>query len=439
MNHAPAVPMRLRVLRADPELDGPHGLAYSTGRPGRIGTLHACTTAESAPEPMTVEVATTVQAMEAIVPEWRALAGAVAEPNPFYEPFLLLPAVANLAGERGVQVLLARDQDGQLTGLFPLQWRAFSSSVPVPHYSLWKHPYCYLCTPLLRVGCEEVAVAAFLEWLDGAGRSGLLLRLGPHVAGGPFDRALHAEAVKRGDSVRTTREYERPMVVAHGAHEQYYQDTVPRKRRKQLRRLRNRLDEQGTVAFHTFTSGDDVAAWIPRFIDLEHHGWKGREGTSFASSESDRRFLVTGAAGGASQAQVEVRAMTLDNLPIAMAITFRSGSGAFAFKIAYDEAHADWSPGVQLDLHMFHETFADPTVDWVDSCADPNFPMLDSLWGERRPIRLAELVRGSRTGALVGWSATQAQALTAAARARISALDPEVQRQLRRLVRMVRP
>ena len=45
--------------------------------------------------------------LEQHVVEWRRLASAALEPNPFYEPALMLPALRSLRGETKVEVVLS--------------------------------------------------------------------------------------------------------------------------------------------------------------------------------------------------------------------------------------------------------------------------------------------------------------------------------------------
>ena len=60
---------------------------------------------------------------------------------------------------------------------------------------------------------------------------------------------------------------------------------------------------------------------------------------------------------------------------------------SFAFKIAYDEEYSLFSPGVLLELDNIYTLFnQQPQLLWMDSCADPDHPMIDHLWRERRTI-----------------------------------------------------
>ena len=72
-----------------------------------------------------------------------------------------------------------------------------------------------------------------------------------------------------------------------------------------------------------------------------------------------------------------------DERTLAATITLRTGDTAWFWKIAYDEARARASPGVQLTLDVTESLLADASVARVDSCATADHPMIDHLWRER--------------------------------------------------------
>jgi hypothetical protein len=78
--------------------------------------------------------------------------------------------------------------------------------------------------------------------------------------------------------------------------------------------------------------------------------------------------------------------LDLDGRAIAMLINFRTPPGSWSFKIAYDETLSQFSPGVLIELENLKRVLEDPEIDWMDSCAVENHPMINSLWGERRAI-----------------------------------------------------
>jgi hypothetical protein len=68
-----------------------------------------------------------------------------------------------------------------------------------------------------------------------------------------------------------------------------------------------------------------------------------------------------------------------------MLINFLCPPGGFSFKTAFDEDYARFSPGVLLQQANL-DLLDDAGIAWVDSCAAPGHPMIDSVWRERRSL-----------------------------------------------------
>ena len=148
-----------------------------------------------------------------------------------------------------------------------------------------------------------------------------------------------------------------------------------------------RLDkrEQGAVAFRRWQAGEPLDPWIGAFLDLEARGWKGRAGSALAShgdTEAWFRAILTGAADAE---KLDLRALDLDGRPLAMLVNFLCPPGGFSFKTAFDEDYARFSPGVLLQQANL-DLLEDSRIAWVDSCAAPGHPMIDSVWRERRHL-----------------------------------------------------
>jgi hypothetical protein len=93
-------------------------------------------------------------------------------------------------------------------------------------------------------------------------------------------------------------------------------------------------------------------------------------------------------------------ALRLDGRAVAMKCNLRSGTGAVAYKIAYDEAYARFSPGVLLELEHIRRLHEPGAPAWMDSGAAPNHPMIDHLWRDRRSIETLIVPTGRSMGAL---------------------------------------
>ena len=178
---------------------------------------------------------------------------------------------------------------------------------------------------------------------------------------------------------------ERALLESELSPQDYWDAAVRAKKRKELRRQANRLAEAGRVGFRRWRAGEPAEPWITAFLDLEARGWKGRAGSALASqgdTEAWFRAIITAAADAG---KLDMRALDLDGRPLAMLVNFLCPPGGFSFKTAFDEDYARYSPGVLLQQENL-DLLDDDHVRWVDSCAAPGHPMIDSVWRERRRL-----------------------------------------------------
>ena len=83
---------------------------------------------------MTVVVIEDFEMLEDYIQAWEDLAVDALEPNPFYEPWMLMPALRGLATGKDLRVVLVLNIDrGEpvLCGVFPLERRARYKGLPV--------------------------------------------------------------------------------------------------------------------------------------------------------------------------------------------------------------------------------------------------------------------------------------------------------------------
>lgn len=329
--------------------------------------------------------------LAALVPAWQRLVETAIEPNVFYEPQMLLPAMNHLAdGKVSVLVVEAPVRvhpDGRrvLCGLFPLRKRRTIRGVPLAAQELWRHDYCFLTTPLIRSDVGPQVVQSFLDWQQQQRTS---LHFPMLSCGGAVDRLL-VEATRLRQMLRMVRDgHSRAAIVRRWTVDEMLQAGISRKRRHELRRNRRRLEGLGSLHVDVYDSRQDPMPWLRDFLDLEANGWKGRSKSAIQHQVSHHGFfqsMFRQCAGNESLAMIRMR---LNGKTIAVKINLRSGTGAFCFKIAYDENHSRFSPGVLLELEnleWLHQE--DNPLMWMDSCAQPGHPMIEHIWPDRRRIQ----------------------------------------------------
>ena len=316
---------------------------------------------------------------------WTALAQDVAEANGFYAPDMLCAALDHLAAGPGVRVLEAQS-DGELIGLLPVTVMPRHGRLPFACVANWMHDHCFFGAPLIRRGQEIAAWRGLLAQLDAAHWAPGFLYLRGLDAAGANAVALEALCVEQRRGRREVHRYDRAMLRSELDAERYWDMHVRAKKRKEIRRLQKRLAELGTVEQLLLADRTALQQWCADFLALEASGWKGREGTALASRPGDAAFFRAACAAAFDAGRLHFLRIDLDGRAIAMLANFRHGEGAFSFKIAFDEEMGRFSPGVLIELANLHAVQGDPSIAWMDSCAAPDHPMIDSLWAERRTI-----------------------------------------------------
>jgi len=204
---------------------------------------------------------------------------------------------------------------------------------------------------------------------------------------GPFHDLLNNCLAARGRSALVTERHGRAILRPQENSELYLRAAVRRDHRKDCRRKTRRLAERGNLEFDSLEFEGDVDTWIDEFLKLEESGWKGREGSAFACNENTENYFVAIARAAFERDRLEMLALRLDGKPVAMKCNFSSMPGSFAFKIAFDEAYADYSPGFLLEIENVRWFHAQRCFEWMDSCAAPGHPMIDRLWVDRVEIQ----------------------------------------------------
>jgi CelD/BcsL family acetyltransferase involved in cellulose biosynthesis len=260
--------------------------------------------------------------------------------------------------------------------------------------------HCFLSTPLLRRPYARQSLAIFLDWLADQ-RGVAMMEWGTITSDGPFHRVL--DEVQTAGSRRSllAYQYERALLLPRASSDAYLDEALSKDGMRELRRLERRLAQCGELRYVTLEPGAHAEPWIRDFLALEASGWKGRRGSAFDCSEGGRAFFTTVALEAARRGRLMMLALNLQGRPIAMKCNILAHEGAYAFKIAYDERYARFSPGTLLELENIRQFHARPALRWMDSCADPEHFMLNRLWLDRRRIARVLMASGRPLGDLV--------------------------------------
>lgn len=338
---------------------------------------------------------------------WQDLADHAMESNAFYEPWMLVPAIESLSQGKALRFIFIYETSppdstgmARLLGFFPVELGSRFRNLPIRVVRLWKHLHCFLCTPLVRSERACETLAALLEWAAKDLRADVVDFF--LVGGdGPFHRLLIRHTDETGSLSCIRSSFTRGIWKRGEVLEAYLRRTLSTGVRKEHRRQRNRLGELGRLEFITVREADEVDDWMENFLLLEASGWKAREGSALRTHADQRAYVREVARNGFARGQVLLQGLFLDGQPLAMLFSFRAGTVCFAFKIAYDEAFAKYSPGVQMSLDVLAHLDTDSRVAWIDSCAEPDHSMINRLLKDRRTIQTVLVSTGRWAGDLV--------------------------------------
>ncbi len=316
--------------------------------------------------------------------QWRDLVAQASEANICYTPWMLLPAWAHL-GEKGVVLWVGEGEGGRWDAVVPLVPRREGGRGPVM-WETWVHAHAFLGTPLVRAGEERAFWATLGQWLEEEG--GLLSTFkGVQVSlDGPVANAWKTHLQETARPAFVSGRWQRATLTQGRTAEAYLDEVVSAKKRKNLAKQEKKLQEAGPLQFDRWKEGEAVAPWVDAFLTMEHGGWKGREGTSLRSQPAAEAFFRAMADEGAKEGGLWLQRLRAGETTVAMTCDLLVGGVGFAFKVAYDEAFRQCSPGYMLEINNIRTFLEEKPALWMDSCAAPDHPVVNDLWLSRREI-----------------------------------------------------
>jgi len=332
---------------------------------------------------MKVSVLRGAAELAAMLREWEELAAGAIEPNPVYEPWMLLPALEAFAGESELRIVAVRDGDA-LAGLFPLKLEPRYKGLPLRAAASWTHPHFMLGVPLVSSNRAREVLRALFSWARGAAS---VLELAYLAVEGPFHQVLVDVLNEEAHTSLASNTYARPILRRASDAQTYLKTCMPGDVRRELRRREKRLAEAGRLEHRVLRERGELARWIEDFLALEASGWKGRRGSALACREQNRRFAERLFTGAFERGRLLMAGLDLDGRPIARYSGLVAGEGAITFKTAFDESLRKFGPGTLALADLTALVHEHPAVQWMDSYTAPDNEMMAALWKHRRTVQ----------------------------------------------------
>jgi hypothetical protein len=335
-----------------------------------------------------------------LVEELDYLCSRTIEPNVFFNPRFLAPAMPRLE-DREVRLAVIRDGDdykNRLRLLVPFSVERPATPLGVSIMRTWASPFGPLGTPLVDRDDPEGVIEDFFSMLS---RPHLKL---PKVfvlpdmrLDGAVTAMLKSVAETRGLPLMTTAEAERPFLESTLDGNAYLKASLRSHHDREFRRLKRRLADLGTLEHIVARGPEEIRHAIEAFLTLEAAGWKGRKRTAMATDRYRAAFAREAVHRLAEQDMCRVHSLTLNGEVVACLIVFVEAGVAYTWKTAYDEAYAAFSPGTLLMIEVTKQHLDDPNIMTTDSCAVPDHPVMSRLWSERKTM--GTIVIGMTPGA----------------------------------------
>jgi CelD/BcsL family acetyltransferase involved in cellulose biosynthesis len=304
----------------------------------------------------------------AVLPSWKRLADHSLAPAGLNAPELILPLLRHLAGAE----LATVKQGNDLLFALPVKKRR---SIPALSTN-WITPLTVIGEPHLDREFPEAALTTFINRLPHP------LLLQAVAVNGPFWNCL----VRQDSHHSVLDTWQRAALRPSGTYETWLDSNIGPKRRKEYRRLANRLSELGGFEISSLAAGRDSLSWAVELLALEAAGWKGKRGTAMTMNRSVESAYIEACKLLSAAGKLRFWKLAFNGKPIAIMHAIVEGNQAWLGKIAYDENYAKYSPGVLLVLHATEKLFAENGIVLVDSCAIPGHPMMEHVWRDRLEV-----------------------------------------------------
>lgn len=324
-----------------------------------------------------------------LVDELDHLSARAIEPNIFFNPRFLAPAMPRLE-DREVRLAVIRDgteEKSRLRLLAPYSIEKSMAPLGVPVMRIWSHHFGPLGTPLADSDDPAGVMEDFFTMLARPHLNLPQIMVLPDIhIDGPFSQMLQGLAEARGLPLTVTGTVERAFLESGADADAYLRRALRKHHFNEFRRLKRRLSERGELEYRIAREPADIRLELENFLALEAAGWKGRKGTAMAVDRLQSAFAREAVSGLAERDLCRIHTFRLDGKPIASLVVLVEAGIAYTWKTAFDESWSAYSPGTLLMIELTRAHLQDPAIKTTDSCAAPDHPVVDRLWTERRSI-----------------------------------------------------
>lgn len=325
---------------------------------------------------------------------WSECGASSLEPNPFFEPDWLLPALEYL-DESPTTMLVLAEHRGSVQAFVPIvAVNADQSDIACDdkHSALLTRASptaVTLGTPLVTAEGGHEALACLMAAIRGeAERRGASLVVMEWVEhDGPTAQLLRDVSIGTKNPLVEFDVWERGFLRRQvGDNDRYWLRSIGKNRQRTIRQHHRQLSAALGTCPRLRVRTDSAA--VDAFLRLEASGWKGHRpgGLAFRRQAATTTFFEVVCDRHLDDGRMWFVSLEGDSTPIAMICCIRAREGVFAYRTAYDEAFARFGPGVEVFLAAVEHFHRETDARWFDTCSAPGNQHLLALFPDRRSM-----------------------------------------------------
>jgi CelD/BcsL family acetyltransferase involved in cellulose biosynthesis len=320
-----------------------------------------------------------------ILQEWQDLEERAIESNAYLSPSFIVPALKYLTPSLRPLIICIEFISGfdhRLTGVGVFEYSRGTRNFPLPHVRAYLSPHSYLTGLLIDKDIVEPTLTAFFEYFRSF-RGCYGIKFENRTADTQMAQKLDLIASHLKIAWIESSRKKRAILIPQKADSKLPGGPVVHKTSKSWRRHMKWLSKMGNVGWQVLIGKQIDRDCIDRFLNLEHRGWKGTEGTSLLSKPHEEAFFREMISGFAQSGRAYFTELAIGDRVISSTSNLISAKAGFAFKVGWDQEFAEGSPGVLNEIEFIEnaaETF--PHLSYIDSGAEEGSYM-DKLWPDR--------------------------------------------------------
>jgi len=304
--------------------------------------------------------------------EWNALLAASPMDAPFLRHEWFRIWWKSFGAGKRLAIMTVRSSQGGLAAIAPfMEERGFRVGVPCRIWSSMSNDHSCRFDLMMKERSEGEQiriVEALVAYLSRRRPRVHLIELQDFSIDSPVLTVLLDSASRSGQKIGLRPELETPFIPIEGKWPAYY-ESISGHLRRNLRRRRRQLEEQGRVEVVCVTGEEsgigsaDLSDHLREGFRIEAMAWKGSAGTAIRENESWVDFYQAWAQTAAERGWLRLYFLKLNGQPIAFYYALVYGRKLYYLKLGYDPAYARYSPGILLHQEILAAAFDEKLLE----------------------------------------------------------------------------